>query len=196
MQEYAKNQKPRMLLHSCCGPCSSTVILRLKENFDLTVLYYNPNIFPEEEYLHRKKVQLDLIKKINKEYGEDVKVLDAEYDPETYEKFVCGLENEKEGGARCEKCFELRLSKTANLAKENGFDIFATTLTVSPHKNAPLINAIGQKIAEEVGIDYLVSDFKKQDGYKTSIELSKKYNLYRQNYCGCKYSMWFLKRPE
>ena len=196
MAEKLNQNKPKLLLHSCCGPCSSTVILRLKENYDLTVLYYNPNIYPEEEYWHRKSVQLELIDKINNEYGENVKVLDVEYDPETYDKFVCGLENEKEGGARCEKCFELRLSKTARLAKENGFDIFATTLTVSPHKNAPLINSIGERISKEVGIDYLVSDFKKQDGYKTSIELSKKYSLYRQNYCGCKHSMWFLKKPE
>ena len=150
--EIVEKNKPKMLLHSCCGPCSSTVILRLKDNYDLTVLYYNPNIYPEEEYLHRKSVQLDLIDKINKEYGENVKVLDVEYDPETYDKFICGLENEKEGGARCEKCFELRLLKTARLAKENGFDIFATTLTVSPHKNAPLITALVKEFPKKLAL--------------------------------------------
>lgn len=185
-----ENQKPKILLHSCCGPCSSAVIMALKDEFDITVFYYNPNIYPEKEYLHRKEEQIKLIKSLNAE-GASVDILDAEYDPETYEKYVCGLENEKEGGARCTKCFWLRLEKTAKTAKQNGFDIFATTLTVSPHKNAPLINEIGTKISEQEGIDYLVSDFKKKDGYKKSIELSKKYGLYRQNYCGCKYSIWF-----
>lgn len=182
--------KPKMLLHSCCGPCSSAVILRLKEDFDITIYYYNPNIYPEEEYLHRKSEQIKLIKSLNAE-GENIKFLDAEYDSENYESYVCGLENEKEGGARCTKCFYMRFLKTAKVAKENGFDIFATTLTVSPHKNASLINQIGSEISKSQNIDYLVSDFKKKDGYKTSIELSKKYELYRQNYCGCKYSIWF-----
>lgn len=190
MEKIEENKKPKMLLHSCCGPCSSAVIFVLKNDYDITVLYYNPNIYPEEEYLKRKHEQIKLIESLNKE-GENIKLLDVEYDPENYEKFVCGLEKEKEGGARCTKCFELRLRKTAKLAKENGFDIFATTLTVSPHKNAPLINSIGESISKEMGEPYLVSDFKKKDGYKRSIELSKKYELYRQNYCGCKYSRWF-----
>lgn len=185
-----ENNKPKMLLHSCCGPCSSAVIMTLKNDYDITVFYYNPNIYPEEEYLHRKSEQIKLIESVNKE-GENIKFLDCEYDPENYEKYVCGLENEKEGGARCTKCFELRLSKTAKVAKENGFDIFATTLTVSPHKNAPLINEIGTRISNEIKVPYLVSDFKKKDGYKRSIELSKKYDLYRQKYCGCKYSIWW-----
>lgn len=185
-----ENNKPKMLLHSCCGPCSSAVILRLKQEYDITILYYNPNIYPQDEYIHRKSEQIKLIEKLNQE-GEDIKFFDVEYDPENYEKFVCGLETEKEGGARCTKCFYIRLLKTAKIAKENAFDIFATTLTVSPHKNAPLINQIGTEISNQIGVEYLVSDFKKKDGYKTSIELSKKYDLYRQNYCGCRYSIWF-----
>lgn len=183
-------EKRKMLLHSCCGPCSSAVIMTLKDDYDITIFYYNPNIYPKEEYLHRKSEQIKLIEKLNSE-GENIKFLDCEYDPENYEKYVCGLENEKEGGARCTKCFELRLEKTAKTAKQNGFDIFATTLTVSPHKNAPLINEIGERISKEVEVEYLVSDFKKKDGYKKSIELSKKYDLYRQKYCGCKFSIWF-----
>ncbi len=185
-----ENKKQKILLHSCCGPCSSAVIFALKDQFDISIFYYNPNIFPEEEYLHRKSEQIKLVEKLNEE-GENIKIIDVEYDPENYEKYVCGLENEKEGGARCTKCFRLRLEKTAKVAKENGFDIFGTTLTVSPHKNAPLINQIGSELENEVGIKFLVSDFKKKDGYKHSIELSKKYDLYRQNYCGCKYSIWF-----
>ena len=183
-----QNAKQKMLLHSCCGPCSSAVIMRLVEQFDLTIFYYNPNIYPEQEYLKRKSEQIKLLESL-KEEGIQVGFLDADYDPETYEKFVCGLENEREGGARCEKCFELRLDKTAKVAKENSFDIFTTTLTVSPYKNAPLINKIGTQMSEKYQIEYLVSDFKKKDGYKTSIELSKKYDLYRQHYCGCKYSL-------
>jgi len=182
--------KQKMLLHSCCGPCSSAVIFQLAENYDITIFYYNPNIYPEAEYLKRKQTQLELIAKLNQQ-GFNIKIEDAEYDPENYEKYVCGLETEKEGGARCTKCFYLRLEKTAKIAKEKGFDIFATTLTVSPHKNAPLINQIGEELSEKYGIKYLVSDFKKKDGYKKSIELSKEYGLYRQNYCGCKYSIWF-----
>lgn len=179
--------KPRLLLHSCCGPCSSAVISRLRDEYDITIFYYNPNIHPKEEYLKRKAEQLKLINILNNE-GAEIKVLDAEYDPNTYFEFVKGLEGEKEGGARCTKCFYLRLSKTADAAKENEFDIFGTTLSVSPHKNATLLNEIGLALEKQKGIKYLVADFKKKDGYKQSIELSKKYGLYRQNYCGCRFS--------
>lgn len=171
-----------ILLHSCCGPCSSSVIERLMPYFDITVLYYNPNIEPKEEYEKRKAEQIRLLKELG------VKYMDCDYDNETYHEVVKGMEKEKEGGVRCTLCFMLRLSKTAKLAKENDFDYFGTTLTVSPHKNSELINKIGFKEAEKLGIEFLPADFKKEDGYKRSIELSKKYDLYRQDYCGCLYS--------
>ena len=178
--------KKKMLLHSCCGPCSTAVIDRLKEEYDLTILYYNPNIFPLEEYEHRFNEQKKYVSIINL----PIKVIDGGYEDfvKFYDSFK-GFENEKEGGRRCSICFALRLDKTAQIAKENNFDIFATTLTVSPHKNASLINEIGLDISKKYNVDYLVADFKKKDGYLTSIKLSKKYNLYRQNYCGCKFSI-------
>lgn len=175
--------KSKMLLHSCCGPCSSAVIERLKEEYDITILYYNPCIYPFEEYEKRKAEQIRLLNILG------VNILDCEYDNDKYENLIKGQENEREGGSRCSICFRQRLQKTAEVAKQNNFDIFCTTLTVSPHKNAKLINEIGSEIANQVGISYLPSDFKKQDGYKRSLELSKKYELYRQNYCGCRYSI-------
>lgn len=174
--------KPSLLLHSCCGPCSSSVLDKIKEYFDITVIYYNPNIHPQEEYEHRKAEQIRLLKIL------DIKFMDCDYNPEEYFKFVRGLECEKEGGARCEKCFYLRLNYTAKRAKEKGFDFFGTTLTVSPHKNAQLINELGEIISKVHNINFLYSDFKKENGYLNSIKLSEEYNLYRQNYCGCIYS--------
>lgn len=183
--------KEKMLLHSCCGPCSTTAIFSLSKIYDITICYYNPNIYPEEEYLKRKEEQIKLINKVNEEGEIQIKMLDVEYDPETYEEAVCSLREEKEGGLRCNVCFRLRLEKVAKLALENGYDLFATTLTVSPHKNAPLINSIGEEVSKIYNIRYLPTDLKKQDGYKKSIEYSKQYELYRQNYCGCKYSKWY-----
>ena len=178
--------KKKMLLHSCCGPCSTSVIDRLKEEYDLTIFYYNPNIYPREEYQKRLAEQQKYVSLI----GLDIVVVDGTYiDNADFESHCVGLENEKEGGARCSVCFAYRLDKTAQYAKQNGYDIFATTLTVSPHKNAKVINDIGLNIAQKYNIDYLVADFKKQDGYLKSIRLSQKYSLYRQNYCGCKYSL-------
>ncbi len=178
--------KKKMLLHSCCGPCSTSVIDRLKEEYDLTIFYYNPNIYPREEYQKRLAEQQKYVSLI----GLDIVVVDGTYvDNADFESHCVGLENEKEGGARCSVCFAYRLDKTAQYAKQNGYDIFATTLTVSPHKNAKVINDIGLKIAQKYNIEYLVADFKKQDGYLKSIRLSQKYSLYRQNYCGCKYSL-------
>ena len=178
--------KRKMLLHSCCGPCSTSVIDRLKEEYDLTIFYYNPNIYPREEYQKRLAEQQKYVSLI----GLDIVVVDGTYiDNADFESHCVGLENEKEGGARCSVCFAYRLDKTAQYAKQNGYDIFATTLTVSPHKNAKVINDIGLKIAQKYNIEYLVADFKKQDGYLKSIRLSQKYSLYRQNYCGCKYSL-------
>ncbi len=177
--------KPRLLLHSCCGPCSSSVIDTLKDYFDITVFYYNPNIEPKEEYEKRKQEQIRLINELGY-----VNYLDCDYDNKSFRDISKGLEKEPEGGSRCSKCFYLRMSKTASLAKENNYDYFGTTLTVSPHKNSQVINEIGKKIEEETGVKYLYSDFKKHDGYLKSIRLAKKYNLYRQDYCGCEFSNW------
>ncbi len=176
----------RLLLHSCCAPCSSHVITFLTKYFDITILYYNPNISPIEEYNKRKKEQISLIKQI--ETINKLDILECEYENELYEKNIKGYENCKERGARCTICFNMRMEKTAQLAKQNNFDYFCTTLTVSPYKNSKLINQIGKELSNKYDIKWLYSDFKKNDGYKKSIELSKKYNLYRQNYCGCKYS--------
>ena len=172
----------KLLLHSCCGPCSSSVIERLRDYFDITVIYYNPNIEPKEEYEKRKSEQLRLLNELG------IKFMDIDYLNNEYREKVKGYENEPENGLRCPLCFELRLDKTASKAKENNFDYFGTTLTVSPHKNSKIINEIGLKLEEKYGVKFLLSDFKKEDGYKRSIELSKKYDLYRQDYCGCLYS--------
>lgn len=172
----------KMLLHSCCGPCSTAVIEVLKNDFDLTIFYYNPNIDTDEEYKHRLNEQIRYCKQVG------VKVIEEGYNPEDFYSQVKGLENEKEGGARCPVCFKLRLRRTAQKAKEEDFDCFGTTLTVSPHKNAEIINAIGKSIEQEEKIEFIEGNYKKKDGYKKSIELSKQYNLYRQNYCGCKFS--------
>jgi len=174
------DQKPSLLLHSCCGPCSSYVVTYLKEYFNVTVFFYNPNIYPEEEYLHRLSEQRRLLKEL------DVELIEKGYDHTEFLECAKGYESEPEGGARCERCFNLRLKKTHDLAVELGFEYFCTTLTVSPHKNAFIINEIGERLSEN--ILWLPSDFKKRDGYKRSIELSKQYNLYRQDYCGCEFA--------
>ena len=176
--------KPKILLHSCCAPCSSTCIDRLSDKAKLDIMYYNPNIEPEEEYLKRKEEQKRLIKLLNK----DIKVLDCDYDNNKYHEVVKGYEKEPERGSRCYICYKQRMEYTAKIAKEKGYDMFATTLTVSPYKVTKWINEIGFDLEKEYNIKYLPTDFKKQDGYKKSIELSKKYNLYRQDYCGCIYS--------
>jgi len=174
-------RRPRLLLHACCAPCSTSVLERIGENFDVTVYYYNPNILPEEEYILRGK-QFELIPAIA---SGEVKLIIPEYGKNEFLDNVKGLEKEPEGGSRCGVCFRIRLDKTAELAKSEGFEYFGTTLTVSPHKNAPLINAIGEETAEKKGVLWLPSDFKKKNGYLRSIELSKEFGLYRQNYCGC-----------
>ena len=178
--------KKKLLLHSCCGPCSTAVIDRLKDEFDLTILYYNPSIYPQEEYIHRFEEQ----KRYAKECGLKIEVIDGGYtDCEMFYTAYAGHEDEPEGSKRCEICFRLRLNKTAEFAKTHSFEIFATTLTVSPHKNATLINQIGTELGAKHNIEYLQADFKKKDGFLTSIKLAKKFNLYRQNYCGCKFSI-------
>ena len=181
------SNKKKLLLHSCCAPCSSHVITYLKDYFDITIYYYNPNIEPKVEYEKRKKEQIKLIN-ILKDEGFKIDYIDCHYENEEFLKSSIGLEKEPEGGARCFKCFYLRLLKTAKKAKELNYDFFGTTLTVSPHKNTNKINEIGLSLEKEYNIKFLISDFKKEDGYKKSIMLSKKYNLYRQNYCGCHFA--------
>ena len=176
--------KPNLLLHSCCGPCSTEVLTYLAPYFNITVLYYNPNIEPFEEYLKRKNEQ---IRFINEFKHDNIKFLECDYENEVFHENVKGLENEREGKARCPVCFRVRLDYTARKAKELNFEYFGTTLTVSPHKNSKQINILGGIIGDKYNIKYLFSDFKKKDGYKKSVELAKKYNLYRQDYCGCLY---------
>ncbi|MBR5827319.1 MAG: epoxyqueuosine reductase QueH [Clostridia bacterium] len=177
---------PKLLLHACCAPCSSYCLEYLSEYFDITVFCYNPNIYPEEEYGYRVSEIKRLIDE--SEYKHPVKVIEASFEPSEFYTAVKGYEKEREGGERCFICYELRLDETARRAKELGFDFFTTTLTISPLKNAEKINEIGEKLAGKYGIKHLPSDFKKKNGYKRSIELSKEHNLYRQNYCGCVYS--------
>ncbi len=178
---------PRLLLHSCRGPCSSYVLEYLSDYFEITVLYYNPNIYPESEYKKRAAVQQQLIAQMK--FKNPVKLIIAEHRPAEFEEAAAGLEREPEGGKRCLKCFALRLAETAMRARLDGFDYFTTTLSVSPHKNAGALNDIGGALALEYGVKYLFADFKKRNGYKRSIALSGQYGLYRQDYCGCKYSL-------
>ena len=173
----------RLLLHSCCGPCSSRCLETLKEKFAITVLYYNPNITDRAEYEKRKGEQIRLLRETGW-----ADFLDSDYDPERFFAAAKGLEWEKEGGARCYRCYGLRLAETARVAAEKGFAFFCTTLSVSPHKNAQWINELGERFEREYGVRWLYSDFKKQNGYLRSVELAKEYHLYRQNYCGCVFS--------
>ena len=184
-QLSATTTRPSLLLHCCCAPCGSYVLEYLVPHFDITVLFYNPNISPREEYIFRLEELRRLIFEMG--FSQEVKLIEAEYEPKKFETLARGLEDCKEGAERCFKCYRLRLLKAAKLAKERNFDYFATTLTVSPYKNADKLNEIGMELEREYNVNYLRSDFKKRDGYKRSIELSKKYGLYRQNYCGCRY---------
>lgn len=187
--ESLGGQRKTLLLHSCCAPCSSAVLVLLQEIFEITVFYYNPNIFEQEEYQKRVEEQKRLIKSLNEEKPEfPIGIIEGAYEPEVFLQMAKGKEACPEGGERCFGCYALRLRKTAELAKEKDFDYFTTTLTISPLKNAEKLNTIGEALGEQLGIVYLPSDFKKKEGYKKSIELSKKYELYRQNYCGCVYS--------
>lgn len=182
-------QKPVLLLQCCCAPCSSAVLERLKEHFCLKLYFYNPNIYPKEEY-EKRLAQFDKLLGAE-EFSKGIEILPSVYEPEKFEEAVKDLHNEKEGGARCTQCFILRLEETAKKAKEIGADYFCTTLTVSPHKNSQLLNELGLKAQEKYGVRFLLSDFKKKEGYKRSTVLSNELGLYRQNYCGCKYSIWF-----
>lgn len=187
LKEIAEEGKiPKLLLHSCCAPCSSYVLSYLSEYFDITVYYYNPNISPEEEFEKRFLEQKRLVSEMK--FKNKVEVFKEGYDGNEFEKEIKGLEKEPEGGARCEKCYRMRLKKAGEYAKSGGYDYFATTLSVSPYKNAGKLNAIGSELSDVLGVSFLFADFKKKEGYKRSIELSKAYGLYRQDYCGCIYS--------
>ena len=176
--------KPKLLLHACCGPCSSYVVEYLSKYFDITIYYYNPNTYPEEEFNRR----LNELNKFINSFNNKIKVVEEKYNPIEFYNNIKGLEHLGEKSRRCYNCYKLRMNKAALYAKENNFDYFTTTLSISPYKNANWINEIGNKLENKIGIKYLYSDFKKKDGYKRSLELSKEYGLYRQEYCGCVYS--------
>ena len=184
LNSFDLNNKKTLLLHACCAPCSSAVLERISKYFKITILFYNPNITDYSEYLKRKEE----LKRLIKEVGYDIEVMDCDYDKEKFISMALGLEDKKEGDIRCYKCYKLRLEKTALVAKENNFDYFTTTLSISPYKNSKWLNEIGKKLSAKYKVDYLYADFKKKNGYKRSIELSNIYHLYRQDYCGCIYS--------
>lgn len=185
-QIQEKDAVPRLLLHCCCAPCSSYVLEYLTEYFEITLLYYNPNIFPETEYIKRINELKRLVGEV--EYKNPVSFAQCSYDGEKFFSAVKGLEDCPEGSERCFVCYELRLREAAEAAKKGGFDYFTTTLSISPYKNAVKLCEIGERLAEEYGVCYLPSDFKKKGGYLRSIRLSEEYGLYRQDYCGCVYS--------
>lgn len=177
---------PKLLLHSCCAPCSSYVLEYLSEFFEITVFYYNPNIYPPEEYSKRATEQAEFIKMLSTK--NKISFLEGIFDSDRFYSLTKGHESDIEGGDRCSICYKLRLEESAKIASENGFDFFTTTLSISPHKNSEKLNNIGNSIAEKYGVRYLESDFKKKNGYKRSTEISKEHGLYRQDYCGCVFS--------
>ena len=197
----AEGLRPRLLLHACCAPCSSYCLEFLREYFDVTVFFFNPNITESEEYQKRVLEEKRLIEEYNRQVREksfdkmnstdsagEISIIEGEYEPGAFYEAVKGYEMCPEGGARCRKCFELRLSETARIAKERGFDLMTTTLTISPLKNADVLNEVGEAAAAKEGVNFLPSDFKKKEGYKRSIELSRMFGLYRQDFCGCGFS--------
>ena len=185
-------ETPRLLLHSCCAPCSSSTLEQLTDHFLVAVYYYNPNIFPEKEYRRRADEQIRFLGEIRPK--NPVSFIEGEYHPECFRRISVGLEQEPEGGARCTACYELRLRSAGEAARAGGFDYFSTTLSVSPHKDAARLNEIGGRLAEEYGVPYLFSDFKKRNGYLRSIRLAQEYGLYRQEYCGCQFSLENVSR--
>lgn len=186
LEKQAGMKKKKLFLHCCCAPCSSYVLEYLHSYFDITVFFFNPNITEEEEYEKRKRELNRFIQKAS--LGDAISITDADYCAERFLERVRGHEQDPERGPRCEMCFRLRLEETARRAKEGGFDMFCTTLSISPHKDADLLMKIGEELAARYGIAYLPSDFKKKNGYKRSIELSREFGLYRQDYCGCRFS--------
>ena len=175
-------QMKKLLLHTCCAPCVTVPLERLSESFNVTCYFYNPNIHPKREYRQRLEELKGLLEDLN------VDLVIGEYDVKQWFDAVKGLEHEPEGGKRCEVCFRFRLERTAKIAAERGFDCFTTVMSISPHKNAKLLNEIGNELSREYGVEYIEANFKKKDGFKRSVELSRKYNLYRQDYCGCIFS--------
>lgn len=190
----AEGYVPTLLLHSCCAPCSSYVLEYLSQYFRITVFYYNPNIYPQQEYAMRVREQQEFIRRFPAKYP--VSFVEGAYDTQRFYAMAKGLEDVPEGGERCFRCYELRLREAGELAKESGFDYFTTTLSISPLKNADKLNEIGKRVGEALGVAYLQSDFKKKNGYKRSTELSKAYGMYRQDYCGCIYSYRERHRQE
>ncbi len=187
IEQLTREEKvPTLLLHSCCAPCSSYCLEYLSQYFTITVFYYNPNITEESEYRLRVEEQMRLIEAMDTKYP--ISFIEGDYNPDSFFEITKGLEDAPEGGARCMKCFRFRLLESAKVAAKEGVDYFTTTLTISPLKNAPALNAIGEEAGKVYGVEFLPSDFKKKNGYKRSIELSKEYDLYRQNYCGCVFS--------
>lgn len=187
LQEVSESgHRPSLLLHACCAPCSSYVLEYLNEKFDITVFFYNPNITDKAEYEKRASEIERFIAEFPKKNA--IQLIYGKYDPNSFVEIAKGLEHLPEGGERCEKCYRLRLNETAKTARDGGFDFFTTTLSISPHKNAQILNEIGAELADIYKTKYLFSDFKKKNGYKRSCELSVQYGLYRQNYCGCIYS--------
>lgn len=185
--------KKRLLLHACCAPCSSSVLERVTPYFDVTLFFYNPNITDSKEYEYRLS---ELHRFVSAVYGDKVKILEGEYNAERFYNLAKGLESLPEGGSRCFNCYYDRLMETAKTAKVGLYDCYCTTLSVSPYKNADKLNEIGQQISKEIGVDFLPSDFKKGQGYVRSIELSKEYGLYRQNYCGCEFSRQVVLKKQ
>lgn len=190
----ANGEVPTLILHSCCAPCSSYVLEFLSQYFKITVFYYNPNIYPDEEYFHRVKEQQAFIRRFPARHPIDF--VEGDFDKDSFYAATKGMEHLPEGGARCFSCYELRLRKTAELAQAQNADYFCTTLSISPLKNAEKLNEIGMKLSTEYGIRYLPSDFKKKNGYKRSVEISREYGMYRQDYCGCVFSMRERKNQE
>lgn len=186
IQLKKENKKPSLLLHICCAPCNSYVLEYLSSYFNITVFFYNPNISFEDEYKKRVNEELRFLKEFP--LNNAVKFVEGNYDPKSFYTIAKGKENLQEGGERCYSCYELRLMESAIYASENKFDYYTTSLSISPYKNTDWLNEIGVRLGKEYGVEYLISDFKKKNGYKRSIELSKEYNLYRQDYCGCIYS--------
>lgn len=191
LQPETKIDKKHVLLHSCCGPCSTACIERLLPDYRITIFFYNPNVTDAEEYARRKEAQIQFLTAYNERLPEEdrVQFIEGEYLPEDFYQACRALAGEPEGGRRCTECFRLRMDRTAQVARKIGHPLFGTTLTVSPHKNYPLISAIGSELARIYDLEFLDVDFKKKAGFQRSIELSKEYGLYRQNYCGCEYSM-------
>lgn len=193
-EHQSRGETPTLFLHSCCAPCSSYVLEYLSKYFKITVFYYNPNIYPDEEYYKRVEEQKQFIKDFKSDNPIDF--TEGNFDKNRFYAVTKGMENLPEGGKRCFKCYELRLQEAAKYAKTHGFDYFTTTLSISPLKNAQKLNEIGLSLANEYNVKYLVSDFKKKNGYKRSVEISRQYGMYRQNYCGCIFSKQERETPK